>query len=95
MGVIMMENHGDNILVLYLFFILISIFIIFGYFIIKYNSIESYVIMVICSDALLWYCYDFLSNNQYKLFNWGLNFTSLFNVDLGILLILTIYLFPK
>ena len=85
----------DNIRVLYLYMIFISVFIVCGYFIIVYHSIESFIAMVLISDGILLLFYDYLSNNSYFLFNRELNFKSFFLTWTIFFLIYSYVLFPK
>ena len=64
----------NNKAVLYLFILFLSIFIILGYFMTIFHSIECYIAAILISDAFLLYFYDFLKNNSYKLFFITVNF---------------------
>lgn len=85
----------DNIHVLYLYIIFLSVFIVFGYFIIAYHSVESFIAMVLISDGILLLFYDYLSDNCYVLLNRELNFKSFFLTWAVFFLIYSYVLFPK
>ncbi|WP_458456922.1 hypothetical protein, partial [Methanobrevibacter sp.] len=79
--------------ILYLFILFLGMFIIVGYFMIVFHSVECYVLMILISDAFLLYFYDFLKNNSYKLFFIPFNF-ELF-LGIWVLFIVIGMIFPE
>ncbi len=88
-------DEKNNIAVLYLFMIFLGIFIVSSYFIIIKHSIECYIIIILLSDSILLIFYDFLSKNNYKLFNKTLDFKLFFLIWAVFILIFSLILFPK
>lgn len=83
----------NNNVVLNLFILFLSIFIIGGYFLLIFHSVECYVAVILISDAFLLYFYDFLKNNSYKLFFIPFNF-ELF-LGIWVLFIVIGMIFPE
>ena len=88
-------NNNENIFILYLLLIFIILFIFSGYFILRFNSVESYIIVVLIYDFVLLAFNNFLLNNQYVIFNKKIDFKSFYLLWLIYFALFGIILFPK
>ena len=88
-------NNNENIFILYLLLIFLVLFIISGYFILRYHSIESYIIVVLIYDFVLLAFNNFLLNNQYVIFNKKIDFRSFYLLWLIYFVLFGMILFPK
>ncbi len=91
----MLLGSKRNIFVLYLFLIFIILFIISGYFILNFHSIESYIIVVLIYDFVLLGFDNFLFNNYYIIFNKKIDYKTFYLLWLIYFVLFGVILLPK